>query len=124
MRVGGVVWPRVAARDCNSWRGSLLKLRAPLLFALGFIFLFTVGGVTGVVLANSGIDVALQDTYYVVDPGKLARVGTAGYQIGGVVVEFGGGLGMPPENHILVLVAELYCWMFLKGFLRGLSFGV
>lgn len=46
--------------------GSSLKLRAPLLFVLGFIFLFTVGGVTGVVLANSGIDVALHDTYFVV----------------------------------------------------------
>jgi cytochrome c oxidase subunit 1 len=46
--------------------GSYLKLRTPLLFILGFLILFTLGGLSGVVLANSGLDIAFHDTYYVV----------------------------------------------------------
>ncbi len=47
------------------WGGSV-SFRTPMLWAVGFILLFTIGGVTGVVLANAGIDRALHETYYVV----------------------------------------------------------
>jgi cytochrome c oxidase subunit 1 len=47
------------------WGGSL-RFPTPMLWVLGLIFLFTVGGVTGVVLANAGVDIALHNTYYVI----------------------------------------------------------
>jgi cytochrome c oxidase subunit 1 len=47
------------------WGGSL-TFQTPMAWALGFIFMFTVGGVTGVVLANAGVDTIMHDTYYVV----------------------------------------------------------
>jgi cytochrome c oxidase subunit 1 len=46
--------------------GGSLRLTTPLIFTLGFLALFTIGGVTGVILANASLDLALHDTYYVV----------------------------------------------------------
>ena len=47
------------------WGGSI-EFKTPMLFATGFILVFTIGGVTGVVVANAPVDVVLHDTYYVV----------------------------------------------------------
>ena len=47
------------------WGGSI-QFRVPMLWALGFIFMFTIGGVTGVMIANAGVDRILTDTYYIV----------------------------------------------------------
>ena len=47
------------------WGGSI-TFRTPMMWAIGFIFLFTVGGVTGVMLANAGVDTTYHDTYFVV----------------------------------------------------------
>jgi heme/copper-type cytochrome/quinol oxidase subunit 1 len=47
------------------WGGAIVS-KAPMLFAIGFIFPSTFGGITGIILSNAGIDIAPHDTYFVV----------------------------------------------------------
>lgn len=93
------------------WGGSI-DLRTPALFALGFIFLFTVGGLTGVVLANSGIDIALHDTYYVVAHFHyVLSMGAVFSMLGGVYYWFDKITGVQYSE----ILGQIHFWIFFIG---------
>ncbi len=93
------------------WGGSL-SLKTPMVWALGFIFMFTVGGVTGVVLANGGVDDNLHDTYYVVAHFHYVL------SLGAVFSIFAGFYYWFPKmsgRHYSELLGQLHFWVFFIG---------
>jgi len=93
------------------WGGSIV-LRAPMYFAIGFLFLFTLGGLTGIILSNAGLDVALHDTYYVV--GHFHYV----LSMGAVFAIFSGfyyWIGKITGRQYPEDLAQLHFWLFFVG---------
>jgi cytochrome c oxidase subunit I len=93
------------------WGGSV-SFKTPMVWAIGFIFMFTVGGVTGVVLANGGLDDNLHDTYYVVAHFHYVL------SLGAVFSLFAGfyyWFGKMSGRHLNEFLGHLHFWFFFIG---------
>lgn len=93
------------------WGGSL-KFETPLLFVLGFILLFVMGGVTGVVMSNSGLDIALHDTYYIV--GHFHYVLSMG-AVFGIFTGFYFWISKISGRKYPEVLGQIHFWLFFIG---------
>jgi cytochrome c oxidase subunit 1 len=93
------------------WGGSL-KFETPMLFALGFLLLFVIGGVTGVIMSTSGIDIAIHDTYYIVAHFHYVL------SMGAVFGIFGGfyyWIGKITGRQYPEVLGQIHFWLFFLG---------
>ena len=93
------------------WGGSI-RFETPMLFAVGFIFLFTIGGLTGVLLSNSGINAVMHDTYYVVAHFHYVL------SMGAVFAIFAGWyywIGKITGLQYPEVLGQIHFWMFFAG---------
>jgi len=93
------------------WNGAF-RFQTPVLFALGFIFLFTTGGLTGILLSNAALDIAFHDTYYVVAHFHYVL------SMGAVFAVFAGfyfWIGKMSGLFFYEPLAQLHFWLFFVG---------
>jgi cytochrome c oxidase subunit 1 len=93
------------------WGGSI-SFKTPMVWAIGFIFMFTVGGVTGVILSNAGVDTYFHDTYYVVAHFHyVLSLGAVFAIFAGFYYWFGKMTGKPYNEFL----GQLHFWLFFIG---------
>jgi heme/copper-type cytochrome/quinol oxidase subunit 1 len=93
------------------WGGSL-KFETPMLFTIGFLFLFVIGGVTGVIMASSGLDIAIHDTYYIV--AHFHYVLSMG-AVFGIFAGFYYWIGKMTGRRYPETLAQIHFWLFFVG---------